>query len=69
MVGAAVAVGVLVGVGVFWVGAAATGATTAVSPEPAALWGHQATRHAARPSNAATAKRTMFVPVLLTMSS
>ena len=70
VVGATVAVGGLGALGVFWVGAAAAGeeATTA-SPEPAALCGHQATRHAARPSNTATAKRTKFVPVLLTTTS
>ncbi len=70
MVGATVAVGCGATVGVFWVGAAAAGdETTAASPDPAALCGHQATRQAARPSNAATAKRTMFDPVLLTTSS
>ena len=69
-VGATVAVGFGFAVGVFWVGAAAAGEeTTTASPDPAALWGHQATRQAARPSNAATAKRTTFAPVLLTMSS
>jgi hypothetical protein len=62
-------VGATVAVGVFWVGAAATGVTMAASPEPAALCGHQATRQAARPNNAATAKRTRFVQVLLTTSS
>jgi hypothetical protein len=69
LLGWTVAVGVLVGVGVFWVGAAAAGANAVVSPEPAALWGHQATRQAARPSNAATAMRVTVVPVLLTTSS
>jgi hypothetical protein len=72
VVGATVAVGVLVGVGVFCVGAATAAESvrvTAVAPVPAALCGHQATRQAARPSNAATAMRTMFVPVLLTTSS
>ena len=69
-VGATVAVGLGFAVGVFWVGAAAAGEeTTTASPDPAALCGHQATRQAARPSNAATAKRTKFAPVLLTMSS
>ena len=56
-------------VGVAWVGAAAAGERFATSPDPAALDGHQATRHAERPSNTATAKRTPFVPVLLTTSS
>jgi len=67
--GATVAVGVLVGAGVDWVGAAATGEKAGEPPEPSALCGHHATRQAARPSNAATAKRTMFVQVLLTTSS
>jgi hypothetical protein len=66
--GATVAVGGFA-VGVFWVGAAATGARFAVSPEPAALCGHQATRHAAVARSAATATRTKFVQVLLTTPS
>ncbi|HET6939280.1 MAG TPA: hypothetical protein VFI19_11770 [Nocardioides sp.] len=57
------------GVGVLWVGAAATWDRSAVPPVPAALCGHQAIRHAATPSNAATAKRTAFVQVLRTSSS
>ena len=68
-VGCAVAVGVLVGVGVDCVGAAATAEKSALPPEPDALCGHQATRHAARPSNAATAKRATFVLVLVTAFS
>jgi hypothetical protein len=56
-------------VGVAWVGSAAAGERFATSPDPEALCGHQATRHADRPSNAATAKRTTFVQVLLTTSS
>jgi hypothetical protein len=70
LVGATVAVGGLGALGVFCVGRAAAGEeTTTASPEPAALCGHQATRQAARPSIAATATRTMFVPVLLTTTS
>jgi hypothetical protein len=57
------------GVGVLWVGAAASGDRSAGPPDPAALCGHQAIRHAATPSDAATAKRTAFVQVLLTSSS
>jgi hypothetical protein len=56
------------GVGVFWVGAATTG-DRSVPPDPAALCGHQAIRHAARPSDAAEAKRKAFVQVELTTSS
>jgi hypothetical protein len=67
--GAGGAVVCCTGVGVLWVGAAATWDRSAVPSEPAALCGHQAIRHAATPSNAATAKRTALVQVLLTSSS
>jgi hypothetical protein len=69
LVGPTVAVGVLVGDGVLCVGAAAAALIGATSPEAPALWGHHATRQAATPSNAATAKRTAFVQVLLTTPS
>jgi hypothetical protein len=62
-------VGCCTGVGVLWVGAAAAGDSSAGPPDPAALCGHHAIRHAATPSNAATAKRTPLVQVLLTSSS
>jgi hypothetical protein len=62
------AVVVWTAVGVAWVGAA-TADRPGVPPDPAALCGHQATRHAAVASNAATATRTAFVQVLLTTSS
>jgi hypothetical protein len=67
--GAGGGVGCCTGVGVLWVGAAAAGDWAAGPSVPAALWGHQAIRHAATPSNAATATRTAFVQVLLTSSS
>jgi hypothetical protein len=69
LVGWTVAVGVLVGVGVFCVGPANIGAIVAGSSDPAALWGHQATRQAARPRNAARAMRTANVQLLVTTSS
>jgi hypothetical protein len=56
-------------VGVAWVGAAAAGALSS-APDPAeALCGHQATRHAATASSAATAMRTALLPIRLTTSS
>lgn len=56
-------------VGVIWVGRTAAGATPATPPDPDALCGHQATRHAARPSNAATVMRATYAKVLFTTPS
>jgi hypothetical protein len=62
------AVGVGFCVGVFWVANAGAG-WTAMSPDPDALCGHQATRQADNASIVATMMRTPKVLALLTTSS